>query len=141
MNRSKNARDAWRSLCADLREDDGTDPRKTDSQPHDNHPRIAGRLCKQVERIIQLALQGSADDQLRELPVTGVEPAPDLTRLQVSLDCSAVAMQDIAPLRDKLARFAGFVRSEIAREINRKRTPALVFVLMPGRPPQEEVQP
>jgi len=139
-----NPREAWRDLCAGLRDDDGIDPRLLDShRSATNNQLVTGRLCKQVERVIQLALLGSADAQLRELSVAGVSPAPDLTRLQVSLGCVAASAADIDALRDKLARYAGFLRSEVAREVNRKRTPTLAFVLLPGdgAAAHEEVRP
>ena len=149
MKRDSQRREAWRDLCAGLREDDGIDPRRRGRADDDNKPneaRVAGRLCRQVQRAIQLALQGCADAVLRDLFVSDVQPAPDLSRLQVTVAVQATDRKTFEAHAAALSRAHGLLRSQVARAISRKRTPELLFVLEPEAPgapgtPGTEVRP
>ena len=123
-------------LCAEVGPDDGIDPRYVRREPAPNR---AGRktlqLCKQVERALSLALAAEFDDPvLRELQVLRVEPAPDSSRLLVTVCLNATA-EPVAPnhVVAHLARAAGKLRCEIAAAICRKKTTELAFcVAAPG---------
>lgn len=94
------------------------------------------QLCREVERTLGGALGECSDERVRNLVVVMVAPAPDASRLLVMvapMDRSASA----AALAEQLAsvdRAKGFLRQEIARVLQRKRTPELVFELAPLLP-------
>jgi ribosome-binding factor A len=131
------------SLCGEVHSDDGIDPneffRPTRKQ-NSNH-RKAYQLCHQVADTLSLVLSGEFGDELRDLRVVAVTPAPDASQLLVlvapavegsSLDPNAVAV--------KLAAAAGRLRSEVAKAITRKRAPKLLFQFVAGQS-AEEVKP
>lgn len=140
MKRRKTMAQALRALCAEPHEDDGIDPRTRgrhgEARPVD---RKAWQLCKQVRQAVQFALAGECGDaRLRDLYVTAVEPVPDERRLCVLLQPGSDAAR-VAPeeLLRRLHELSGFLRSRVAADISRKRTPLLEFQLLPP----EEVQP
>lgn len=89
------------------------------------------QLCRQVERALSMALMG---DVLRDLTVDGVEPmgsaAQLLVRLGVPRSIGAAPAEILSRLNDEASR----LRQAVAREISRKRTPMLHFVLVPMAP-------
>jgi len=119
-----------RSLCAQLGPDDGIDPR---SFSRGSHGRIANRkarqLCAQISETLSLVLQGECDDDLlRDLLVESVVPAPDSTRLLVTVAPSpAAGALSPGPIMERLAHATGKLRSEVAGAINRKKVPELIF--------------
>ena len=84
------------------------------------------RLCRQAERALAMTLSGECGDEvLSALPVVSVTPAPNASRLLVT-----VALPDGASPTDvlhRLERARGFLRSGMASVIHRKRVPDLVF--------------
>jgi ribosome-binding factor A len=108
--------------------DDGVDPRTF----FESSPRGRGRdrktqmLCSQVADCLQLVLEsGVGDDDLQDLLLREVEPFPDAATLRVTLSIPSTA--DPERVHAALARAAGFLRSEVAATISRKRAPQLVF--------------
>lgn len=96
--------------------------------------RKSRQLCEQVKDAFLGILSGMADEQLRDLTVVMVEPAPNTGRLRVT-----VAGPDPADATDPttrievviaFARAGGYLRSEVARSIHRKHTPELIFQLV-----------
>jgi ribosome-binding factor A len=86
---------------------------------------------------LSLALADSADDVLRELTVVSVEPAPDVSRLLVSVAPVLAAGRGAGEVSaiDVLTRLnaaARWLRSEVASAITRKRAPELMFVIVAG---------
>jgi ribosome-binding factor A len=88
------------------------------------------QLCKQVERAAAVVLAGECEsDVLLGASVAAVEPAPDASRLRVTIvlvpagDRAAPLAEALAALRRVTVRF----REEIARCIHRKRVPEIVF--------------
>lgn len=115
--------------------EDGVDPSTYFDRHDTNRPRErkTRMLCAQVADCLQLALDGIGDDDLQELWLQGVEPFPDAGTLRVTLLVGAGA--HLARANAALARAAGFLRSEIAAAISRKRVPQLVFrVVAEGAP-------
>jgi ribosome-binding factor A len=104
-------------------------------QPQQRRPdRKTLQLCAQIQRTLDYVLSGEMDDDvLRGLMVQQVRPAPDATRLLVTVmplddDVSAET------ILHKLAISSGRLRTEIARSINRRKTPQLSFeVFVPER--------
>jgi ribosome-binding factor A len=119
------------SSCADVGPEDGIDPRKDNGKRSDRVPnRKALQLCSQVERTLSLVLAECGEECLRDLLVAAVEPAPDSTRLLVTL-CPApsAAPTDTGPVLAALGRAQPLLRREVAGAIHRKKTPQLTFCL------------
>jgi ribosome-binding factor A len=99
--------------------------------PHRAGDRAARRLCNQVRETLTYALAGSCRDEvLQSLHVAAVEPAPDATRLAVTLAVPDAGQVDRA--RARLALVAALLRSEVAASIHRRRVPELVFRVLPA---------
>ncbi len=119
-----------RTLCADVGPDDGQDPRTLGREPSGKVPnRKALQLCGQVSRTLSGVLSGECgDDVLREVLVESVRPAPDSSRLLVTVGLAPSAgAVDPAVVLDRLLRAAGMLRSAVAAVIHRKRAPELTF--------------
>ena len=96
------------------------------------------QLCAQVRDALCLALAGEChDDLLREVYIDTVEPAPTSSRLLVRLIVPTRARVDFAQLYERLSIVKPFLRTIVAKEISRKRTPDLSFLAIP----ESEVQP
>jgi len=140
MTTRKRSEDALRALCAHVHEDDGVDPRHDkDEDRKKADPRKDRQLCKQVLRALNDALQAEArSSMLRELTVVRVEPAPDIARLRVEIEASPEgAAVGARQLMEQLDRSRGFLRTQVAGAISRKRVPTLVFVIVPAREEEE----
>ena len=79
----------------------------------------------------------AADDALRDLTVLSVTPAPHSGRLLVLVQPREpvdACGKDL--LTEKLRHATGWLRSEVAASINRRKTPELIFQLLaPGPAP------
>lgn len=87
------------------------------------------QLCSQVQRTLDQVLSGELDDdRLRDVYVVQVTPAPDAHCLLVTVAPLGFA-KDFRPeeVMARLAANSGRMRSELARAINRKKTPELMF--------------
>jgi ribosome-binding factor A len=84
-----------------------------------------------VAETLEEVLAECGDSVLQELRVLDVEPAPDASRLLVTVAVEGWSDHsfDAARVHDHLARAAGHLRSEVAGAITRKRTPVLVYRL------------
>ncbi|MCC6621642.1 MAG: hypothetical protein IT385_10335 [Deltaproteobacteria bacterium] len=107
----------------------------------------ADQLCAQVADALVLALASARDAALRDLVVAAVVPRRGAARLEVRLEVGPdVAVGEVAR---RVQRAAGWLRSEIADAIERKRVPELALVVVPAAPepvtpepaPSEEVTP
>jgi ribosome-binding factor A len=111
----KPSRKRLRTHCAEVHPDDGSDPRlffrKDGSRGKTDHK--ARQLCQQVLEILDALLAGhTADDRLLGLAVVDVAPAPDSTRLLVTVtprpsDLPADPLEILA----SLDRASGWLRS------------------------------
>jgi ribosome-binding factor A len=118
------------SLCADLSADDGGDPKlffRKAGRKKTN--RKALQLCGQVADTLSIVLAGECGDAtLRDLMIVSVVPAPDSTRLLVTLAfCPSDPGTDVSEALAHLGRAYGKLRSEVAAAIHRKRAPELTF--------------
>jgi ribosome-binding factor A len=134
-----------RALCGADGPDDGLDPR-IHGKPRRNAARAraarsdrkARQLGRQVAETLEAVFAGdSRDDLLHSLHVVSVTPAPDASRLPVTLaplPSLGIGRIDAADLLDRLAKSAGRLRSEVAAAITRKHAPVLTYrlVLPPG---------
>ena len=131
MPRHDPPRKRLRTLCAEVHPDDGLDPRlspdPSGSKAKSGHK--DRQLCRQVLEILDALLAGQAfDDRLTDLAVVAVEPAPDASRLLVTLtprpsDRPPDPLETLAGLD----RASGWLRSEVASAITRKRAPFLAY--------------
>jgi ribosome-binding factor A len=94
------------------------------------------QLCKQAIRALSLALAGEChDDVLRDVYVDTVTPAPDASRLLVTVR-PATTQADPDLILDRLRTHRAFLRTCVAGTISRKRAPELVFCVgAPGDAP------
>lgn len=130
--------------CAEVHEDDGRDPRyffRKENQPT-NTGRKAHQLCAQVADTLSLLFSGETSDEiLQSLVVLDVSPAPNAAQLMVTLGAAAGApVLEASRVEAALARASGWLRSEVAAAITRKRAPRLAFRFVPAAP-GKEVQP
>jgi ribosome-binding factor A len=97
------------------------------------------QLCHQVAETLEEVLAECGDALLQGLRVLDVEPAPDASRLLVTMAAGNLPRGnlDLGRVQDHLARASGHLRSEIATAITRKRTPVLVYRLAAGETPEE----
>jgi ribosome-binding factor A len=134
----KRAREQMLAHCGEIHEDDGVDPRtyfKLNSRRRKKENHKAKQICRQVEETLDQVLSGETrDDMLRNLRVATVVPAPDSSRLLITLYADVAAEEfDREVVEQKLASHSGRLRCEVARAVTRRKTPALVFrVIGPG---------
>jgi ribosome-binding factor A len=90
------------------------------------------QLCEQIAEAIGYALACEcADPLLSQLVVASVEPAPSIRRVRVTVYPPLWGEDfDAALVSERLERARGFLRSEVAFSIHRKRTPELVLQLV-----------
>jgi hypothetical protein len=86
------------------------------------------QLCGQVMRTLNEILPGLDDEVLQSLYVKSVLPAPDDSRLLVTVT-AGVPGEVVDPLMvmAHLGHAAANLRSEVAASITRKRAPTLVY--------------
>jgi ribosome-binding factor A len=134
MALDKRTREQLLAHCGEVHDDDGVDPReffKPDRAPK-KADRKARQLCRQVAETLDQILSGEVgDDVLRGLRVADVLPAPDTSRLLVTLlvNCDPDEF-DRSLLEARLEHFKGRLRSEVASAITRRKTPMLVFEIV-----------
>ena len=119
-----------------------------DMQAQSGSHKVA-QLCQQISEALSLAFACSADATLRDLSVVSVGPAPDASRLLVTVNGSDdtgqapsaglsederdyVRERQHDQILDKLQTARGYLRSEVAGAIHRKRTPDLSFRVLVG---------
>lgn len=141
MALSKRAREQMREMCGEIHEDDGVDPRdffKAGRGPRKQDHK-AKQLCRQAADTLDQVLSGETRDRrLSCLRVVSVQPAPDASRLAVTVvaDCAAEDFCREAT-EERLASSAGRLRAAVASAITRKRAPVLAFVVV--SPGSEEI--
>jgi ribosome-binding factor A len=120
-------------------DDHGIDPSMffEDARNDARGERKVQQLCREVERTLSCALGACSDDQLRNLVVVSVDPAPDGSRLLVSLASAVGTLDvDVGVLLKRVQDVRGFLRSEVAAAIQRKRTPELAFQIITRTEPE-----
>ncbi len=109
----------------------------SDDDPSDARPDASvRRLCGQVARVLSYALgRLCGDEVLSQVGIDSVAPAPDAGRLRVAVRPLPGA-EALAPsaILARLAAAKGFLRTEVASAIHRRRAPDLVFTLAPPEP-------
>lgn len=100
------------------------------------------RLLKAAEAIREVVgmaiLADLQDPRIRDVTVTGVEVAPDMRQAKVYVSVMGNESKQNLSLRG-LQSAAGFLQSKVARRIDTRYTPKLLFVLDQGVKKQIEV--
>lgn len=143
MALNKRTREQMLAHCGEIHEDDGVDPREffQAGRIRKKKDHKANQLCRQVAETLDQVLSGeTSDDVLRRQRVSGVVPAPDASRLLVTLhaDCDPEEF-DRSQVEQRLAVYNGRLRSKIAAAITRKKTPTLVFNVVGPVPTKEHL--
>jgi ribosome-binding factor A len=117
-------------MCGEFHGDDGIDPKRDSrGRPRAKNQRKTRQLCQQAAETLSLVLEGGDDDCLGGLVVLRVEPAPDASRLLVTVAALDAREVDRFAILRNLDRAMSRLRSEVARAITRRKAPALAFRL------------
>lgn len=127
------------SLCAEVRPDDGIAPhvlKKQHARAEVNSNRTPARALQYHKAVRQCldAAFGSicADPLLVDLVVRSVEPVGKGAKLLVVVESPPSSQENPQIIEAALQRAAGLLRSVVAGEVHRKRTPCLGFRVVPG---------
>jgi ribosome-binding factor A len=133
MSLSRKQRDAMRALCGEIHEEDGVDPRdffRVGGSDRHKNDYATLRLCAQVRQTLELSLPGALGDVGLSLRVESVTPAPDASRLLVSIATEVpTTEEDRRGIAARLAELTPWIRSEVASAITRRKAPGLVYAL------------
>ena len=137
-----------KASCGEIGPDDGVDPRELARARMNQHKalrpgppdgerepgRKARQLGKQVGETLDAVLAGETGDELlRNLRVVSVVPAPDASRLLVTLRAlPPVDAIDPNLVHARLSNASGWLRTEAASAVTRKRAPTLAFRIVMG---------
>ncbi|QEL18011.1 ribosome-binding factor A [Limnoglobus roseus] len=133
MSGKRSQRGKPADLTDELTPDDGQDPKQFfDRRTQYDQSRQVGRkalqLCEQVKTSLHGILAVCADDVVRDLQVLAVLPAPHTGRLQIAVAVPSTAdAVDRVTVLSHLHRVSGWIRSEVASAIHRRKTPELVW--------------
>lgn len=134
MALSRKQRDQMRALCGEIHDDDGVDPRdffRDGGASRHKNDYATLRLCAQVRQTLELVLPGALGAAGAALRVASVTPAPDASRLLVS-----IVIDESTPeatkrwIEARLVEIAPWLRSEVAASITRRKSPMLSWALI-----------
>ena len=114
-------------MCGEINEEDGLHPREWNRSKRSDvvQQRKTKQLCRQVARTLEMVLGDCNDPIMQSIQLLDVTPNPDSScmRIHVAVD------SDVRPEEANVALYSQIARLqfEIARSINRKRVPNLVF--------------
>jgi len=120
------------ALRAEPGAEDGIDPRDELRQAaRTKGGRKTHQLCAQVAEAINYAFAAEChDDLLREMGVVAVQPAPDESRLLVTVAPTLPGPCDPAEVLVRLDKAQVTLRTQVAAGIHRKKVPQLAFRVM-----------
>ena len=128
MPSSKRDAEDVRAFCAEVFEDDGVNPSedKRRGTNRNRRDRKLDQLCRQVEHALQIVFPTVRVPC--DACISSVVPAPNAGRLRVMIGVPANC--DHAPVTEELERCKGYLRTEVAQAISRRRAPELVFSIV-----------
>lgn len=140
MTLDKRARAQMREMCGKLHDDDGIDPReffKSERGPRKTDHKLA-QLCRQVAETLDQVLSGEMrDERLVGLRVASVCPAPDASRMLVTVVADGAAEHFCREATEaQLCASAGRLRTVVAAAITRRKAPTLTFVVLGPQQPE-----
>ncbi len=118
------------SLCAQLRDEDGIDPKYVKHLDYNRkNDRKTWQICKLAQKTLNLIFIGeTANSLLQNLTVNTVVPFPDKSHLLVTLDIGFESFNvDKSAILAELQKDAGRCRCALAEALNRKKVPRLSF--------------
>lgn len=120
------------ALRAEPGAQDGVDPRDELRQAaRTKGGRKTHQLCAQAAEAINYAFAAEChDDVLRELGVVAVQPAPDESRLLVTVAPTLPGPCDPAAVLAHIDKAQATIRAQVAAGIHRKKVPQLAFRVM-----------
>lgn len=127
MAKKRRGRDAEGASDAELVERYFGDGGREDAARSDD--RKMKQLAREAYRVLSQALGALADPRLESAFLVDVRPAPDAGRLAAQV--SAGDGSTVAEVEAALAAARGTLRGELASALARKRTPDLVFEVVP----------
>lgn len=130
MNISKKIREEMTKLCGSICEDDGRDPREfheTKIERKESDQYRHERLCQQVAHTLALVLPESVEEPIRHLQINSVVCGQNTSVLKVKLALPNCNHEQQTALLESLKSQEGWLRSEVAAAITRKRVPRLAF--------------
>jgi ribosome-binding factor A len=128
MTPKKPSQKRMRSLCAEVHPDDGVDPKLSPKGGASRKgDRKARQLCGQVADTLSLVLGQGGDEVLQGLYVASVEPAPDASRLLVTVGSLPAEGLDPVAVHEHLERHSARLRGEVAAAITRRKAPTMVY--------------
>lgn len=133
MNPKLRLADETKLLCAELTPDDGIDPRKYFSRkPKTGSYRKTNQLRKEIELTLSLTLGGELEDPaLSNLNIFKVEPIPESGDFLIILEWTSNSRDfQFDKVMLSIKKASGFLRSEVAKSLNRKRVPQLSYRLL-----------
>jgi len=117
-------------MCGQLHDDDCVDPKDyfKPMRNYDAADKKAKQLCRQAFETLEMAFSDCDQELMQSMFVASVVPAPDSSRLLVTVGVDLLPVEFSQPLilallRDQTPR----LRAELARSISRKRVPNLTF--------------
>lgn len=84
------------------------------------------QLCRQVQRALSFAIGETGDDALLDVYVEDVQPAPDASRMLVSVH----TQRDPLAVIQALGEHTGRLRSAVAEAITRRKAPELAWQIV-----------
>lgn len=121
-------------LCAEPHAEDGIAPHilkkqqlKAGDGKSRTNPARTLRYCKAIHHCLDAALASLGDDRLTDLAIHSVEPLRSHAKLLVVVIVPNEQRDAIPDIEDALKNAGGLLRSAVASEIRRKRTPHLSF--------------
>ena len=135
------------AVCDEIGPDDGVDPRELAKAKMKQHrsinpaPKGVGRKARQLGRQVAETLDSvlagdSRDETLSGLRVVSVTPAPDASRLLVTVAPRPPfdpQRFDPVEILARLGRASGWLRTEVAAAVTRRKAPVLTFrFVLPG---------
>ena len=127
------------ALCAEVRPDDGIAPhvlKKQHTKAELNSNRLPARSL-QYQKAVRQCLDSAfgsicSDPLLVDLVVRSVEPTGKGAKLLVVVETAPSNQENPQIIEAALQHAAGLLRSVVAGEVHRKRTPYLSFRVVPG---------